>query len=625
MQKYFFEAPKGKAHQELWKQFRFLRQPYTSLHQEWINYARHYNHRQWSRGLVTSLNFDFQMQQGSANKVTLNIVKNVIDTVHSKITKHQPDLSVMAALHDASAEAASDYATKFLRERFRTLKLNQAQVEGYLDACIYGTGPLLVWFNRHLRVGGKQIGEIEVKRLLPYSVFVDTEMLGNQEPNWVIILEFLHIKELEANYPKVNFSAEIGKSEFPNRLNASGKQTEYIPVLRMFHKKTEYMKKGRHLLCTENATLEDEDFDYDELPVKFQHYSKGPSAFWGVGLGRVLRSIQIEINKILFHIAQNQNLFGRPKLWVPTGANIPTEMLANGPGIIEGDQRPEYITPEPTPKEVFDTLKFYVEQAYQISGISLATATGEPPPAVRSALAMEHMAERENDRFALSLMNYEQFKVDLAKWVLTLSKKNYKKGEARVFKAVADSEHYEQIEFDDLKLDELEDHINVVTVNSLGHTKAGQLEFLMQIVQMGLIKDPAQIMDLMRIPNEDKTFDSVILDVKVARQENIRMSRGEEIEPSEFEDQTAHIKEHIVDIKSNKFSNESEEVKKLKADHLHKHFALVQASQQQAQQQQLQQMQQQAQAQAQAQAMANPQQQQQPQATPAAGSDQQVA
>lgn len=586
--KLFFEFPTKQIHNQIWQTFRSLKQSYTHLHTEWISYGRHYNHRHWNRAIFSPSNYDSQFNQGAVNRITLNVIKNIIDTIHSKITKHQPDVAVLAEKDDPKAEAQADYVEKFIRERFKTLRADRLQMECYLDACIYGTGILQVDWNPDAEVltsdGMKKKGDIEIRKILPYEIFTHHEMLGGYEiGNWIMKLRFIHVRELEQKYPQFKFNPEAYRQEFPNRINTLGMGVEYVPILEFWHKKTDWMPKGRHVLAAYNHTLLDEDYDSKYLPFLFLHYSRAPFTFWGVGLGRLLRSIQIEINKCLFHISQNQNLLGRPKLAVERGSNVFPESMSNGVGIWEYTGKPPSpIVFDPTPPEVFKQLEFLIEQAYQVVGISQATATGEPPPAVRSGIAMEHMAERENDRFALSLINYENFKIDVAKRILYEAKRNYKEDDERWFKAVTDSKRYEVVEFKDLNLEDQEYHLNVVTTSSLGHTKAGQLEFLMNLVQMGLIKDPAQIMDLMRIPNEDKIFDTVTIDIQQAREENLRMSKGEIIEPSEFEDQLAHIKTHIIDVKSTKFSNEPQSVKDNKVAHLHKHFALQSQAQMQA-------------------------------------------
>lgn len=586
--KLFFEADKSNAHDKVWSMWRALKQSYTILHTGWIGYGRHYNHNHWTRAIFSPSNYDSQFVQGGQNRLTLNVLKNVIDTIHSKIVKHQPDIAVLAEKDDPKAEMQADYVEKFLRERFKTLNLERLQMEAWLDACVYGTGVIKLVFNKDLEVHGKKIGELEAKKLMPYEVYVDHDTMGgSNDPNWVMHLRFLHIRECEKKYPSIRFNSEAYRADFPNKMNILGKEAEWIPAIELFHRKTDYMPKGRRILCVENQTLEYEDYDSKFLPFLFLHYSKAPFTFWGVGLGKVLRSAQVEINKILFHISQNQNMMGRPKMTVERGSVVFPEALSNGIPIIEYTGKPpELMVGNPTPPEVFEYLKFLIEQCYQSVGISLAAATGEPPPAVRSGIAMEHMAERENDRFALTLINYENFKKDLAHRVLYDARRNYKKEDDRWYKAVTDSHRYEKITFDDLDLEDENYHLNIVTTSSLGHTKAGQLEFLMNLVQMGLIKDPSQIMDLMRIPNEDKIFDSVIMDTEQAREEDVRMSKGEQIQVSEFEDHLAHIKCHIMCIKSTKFTKESPAIKKARTDHLHQHFAYLQATQQQQQAQQ---------------------------------------
>jgi hypothetical protein len=570
--KFFYEGPRDKVHNAIWETFKSYKNIYRRQHTEWLKLARQYNNRQWDLASFNSFSQESHPGQLSGNRMTLNVAKSLVDIIHSRITSHQPETLILMEKNSQKAEKQVTYANAFLRERRKTLKLEGKESDTFLDSCIYGTGLLLNWFNPTLRVNGKKIGEIEIKRVLPYYYMVE-DSAEAENSNWGLLLQFENIKDLRALYPEIKFNVDQNAQDF-QKSRLVGVKKETVPVLYFWHRKTEGMPNGRFIKCTNTATLEYEDYDDVELPVRALRYSRTTSGFWGIGVSHTVKSLQIEINKMLWHISQNQNFHGRPRIAIEKGSNVFPESIANGLGYVEYTNKPP--TPlvfNPTPPEVFAHFGTLIERAYLENGISLSSVTGEPTPAMRSAAALESVTERENKRFARTLLDYEMFKLENSSRVMRLAKKNYKKDDERWFKVIVDAKRYEKIAFDQIEAGDEDYHFRLSSMSSFGNTKAGQHQTILNYVQAGLIKDPSEILDLLQLPNEDRIFDTVLRDQKIAREENIRMLDGESVEVLEWEDHEIHLKEHFAFAKENKFDPNFPDARPQFDEHIRQHLA----------------------------------------------------
>jgi len=570
--KFFYQTPKDRVHNSIWATFQAYRNYYRRQHSEWLKLARQYNNKQWDLLSFNSFSQESHPGQLTGNRMTLNIAKSLIDIIHSRITSYQPEVQILMEKNSQKAEKQVTYANAFLRERRKTLRLESKESDVFLDSCIYGTGLLLNWFNPTLRVGEKKIGEIEVKRVLPYYYFVE-DSVDPDLANWGMLLQFENIKDLRALYPGTKFNVDQNSQDF-QKSRLIGVQKENVPVIYFWHKKTEGMPNGLFIKCTNTATLEHEGYEDPELPVKAFRYSRTTSGFWGIGVSQTVRTLQIEINKILWHISQNQNMFGRPKLAIEKGSNIFPESISNGLGLIEYTNRaPTPLVFNPTPPEVFNFLGTLIERAYLEHGISLSSVTGEPTPAMRSAAALDSVAERENKRFARVLLDYENMKLDNSSRMMRLAKQHYKKEDERWFKVIVDAKRFEKVTFDEIPLGDENYHFRMSSVSSFGNTKAGQHQTILQYVQAGLIKDPSEIIDLLNLPSEERIYDTVLRDQKMAREENIRMLDGQTIDVVKWEDHDIHLKEHFAFAKENKFDPNFPAVREQFDAHIEQHLA----------------------------------------------------
>src|SRR6266568_2014715 len=109
-----------------------------------INFARLYSNME-AIGFPYS-NLMKSSSESSSNRITINIIQNIIDTCGSKIAKDQPKVSVVTTgADDYFLKLKAELLTKYLFGGFRAAGIYDNAELVFRDACVVGTGFIHVY------------------------------------------------------------------------------------------------------------------------------------------------------------------------------------------------------------------------------------------------------------------------------------------------------------------------------------------------------------------------------------------------------------------------------------------------------------------------------------------------
>ena len=130
-------------------------------------------------------------------------------------------------------------------------------------------------------------------------------------------------------------------------------------------------------------------------------------------------------------------------------------------------------------------LKWWVDIAYQKSGVSQASSAGEKPAGVESAVAMREVADIETGRFALVALAWEQLFVDIARVMVDISRDLYlnKKDELSVSYVDSRNKRVSQIKWKDVDLEDNPFDISVFPVSNLPSSPTGRIQTISEYIQ----------------------------------------------------------------------------------------------------------------------------------------------
>lgn len=425
------------------------------------------------------------------NRITLNIIKSMIDTVVSKITKNRPKPTFLTEGGDWSMQRKAKKLTQFVEGQFQAANFYQKSALAFLDACIFGTGALKIFAEG---------SEIKVERIFIDEIKVDDGESIYGEPRQMHQCKLVHKDVLKAAFPDQEGVIDmIGKTPVEYSQNYQKPDSQMVKVIESWHlPSSKDANDGKHTITVENHTLFEEEWKKDYFPFVFFRWGTRPLGFWGQGLAEQLSGLQYEINKILRTIQVSMHLVSIPKVYVEANSKIVSAHLNNKIGGIV-----KYIGTPPTngalaniPPELFAHLDRLYQRAYEIAGISALSATSAKPAGLNSGKALREYNDLETERFMSVAMRYEQAFLDAAKIMVDQARDIYAIDSDYAVKVSQDS-FLKTIKWKEVNLDQDKYVMRVFPTSFLSSTPAGRLQDVQELMQAGFIgkEDGMKLLD----------------------------------------------------------------------------------------------------------------------------------
>lgn len=568
---------------------------YQVLHNQWnLNLALYKGTHFLER--VNNSVMNSKTNATSQRRLMENYIGMIIRQLHNKVIRFQPNVTILNESDSWKDKKSAKAAESIVKHIWREFEIDKTNSDVALSSEIFGGSWLKIGWNPDTgpeNAEGDKIGDLEYQVIAPHEIFIDPGLTSMDDMKWFLHARLVDVGELRAMYP--DHADEIQADSVYQKYNYFSRpdyeqQSAQALVIDLWHKRTIAMPKGRHTVVINDKLIQDGDnpFDHGQIPFLYLPANVVPLNLHGQSVIVNLRPLQIELNKTISHISENQNFMGRPKWWVQRGSKIINAGLTNGITTIESDIKPEPIVFNPTPPEVFEFKKDLEEQMGRIAGVSSQTQ-GVPPPGIKSGIALQYLGEYEEQGHMEKQKRYQRFIRDEALMTLQVIKQFYKKEDGRIIKIVGKNNEVEAEKFDETNL---VDNYTIVVQNAsaLPETKAARLDYVLQLAQMGLVTDTKILLDMMDLPDIQGMMSMELVDLRTAEQENDTLENAKSNEDlphaSKWEDQVQHLKAHGYVMKSARFKKFPEEIQARYEVHAQEHKLLM--DQEQAEQMQLQ-------------------------------------
>jgi hypothetical protein len=162
----------------------------------------------------------------------------------------------------------------------------------------------------------------------------------------------------------------------------------------------------------------------------------------------------------------------------------------------KGAQPPTWNAPQPVSPQVIQILQFYMQQAFELSGVSQAAAASKSALGLGvSGVALDTQYDIESERFAMVERQYTQYRLDAAQLYLDAAcrvAKARKAGEgSKKSKAYVTTwrnrDRIERLDYDEVEMDAEQYRLEMEPVSFVPDTRAGKLSAAQELVQAGLI------------------------------------------------------------------------------------------------------------------------------------------
>lgn len=479
---YWWKAKSDEVYANIFQYVQFLNRNQYYRTAENVKFLRLYG----SSDALPMKTYNFVRNEPSyaaANRVSMNVVQSMIDTVVSKITKNKPRPMFLTEGGDWSLQRKAKKLTQFVEGQFYSTEFYQKAAVAFLHSCIFGTGAIKIFRN------GPEICAEHV--FIDEIITDDNESLYGKprqmhQKKWIhkeVLCEMFPDKALEINM--------VGNTtdEYINYQPDPQSHSEMILVLESWHLKSgPEAEDGRHTICVDNATLLDEKYEKDYFPFVFFRWGLRPIGFFGQGVSEQLQGLQIEINKILRTIQVSMHLVSIPKIFVEASSKIVTAHLNNKiGGIIKYQGQP----PTPgqlgtIPPELFSHLDRLYSRCFEITGISQLSATAAKPAGLNSGKALRIYNDIETERFMSVGMRYEQAFLDAATQFIDLAREiDAEDGKLKV--KVKSGKFMDSIKWSEVDMDEDKYLMQMFPTSAFSNTPSARFQEVQELLQAGFI------------------------------------------------------------------------------------------------------------------------------------------
>jgi hypothetical protein len=180
------------------------------------------------------------------------------------------------------------------------------------------------------------------------------------------------------------------------------------------------------IACSAGILL-DEPWEKATFPFVKLSYNPNVVGWFAQGLVEILMPTQMEIYKMLIIASQAIELMGVPRILIDEFSAVLETAFNNNIGSIikysgrEGN-KPEFVNAQSNPPEIYEWIKWLIENAFQMSGISAMSAASQKPAGLNSGEAIRSYDDLQTDRFAALAKRYQNVYTELSYLMIDCAK-----------------------------------------------------------------------------------------------------------------------------------------------------------------------------------------------------------
>lgn len=399
-----------------------------------------------------------------------------------------------------------------------------------------------------------------------------------KDANFVIKISSAPLDELKAKYPDRASDLEdtAPKALSIDSLFEVSGETEETMIFELYHKSTEFLRKGRYVKFCSSCVLENKVLGYShgEIPAARLSNIDVPGLPEAFSVVEQVMLLNIIYNNIM-SLAYTNIALGAHLYWMlPTTANVDISKIRNGNSVIKfaGGVPPTLQQFKTVGPELYQMLEIVDKAIQRPAGIQ-SVSRGEPPTGIEAGVALAFLEEQENQRANTDIKKHNAFIKKLARLSLSVAGDNYKPEDERTIRIVGKNNSFAIKALNVAKLGGPYD-IRVQRTTALSESKAGRISQLLAIEGRYPGKMPwEQVSDMLDLANDKKYYNLAAVAVEAAERENELMDEGEFVAPpDEWEEHATHWVSHVKDMQSAAFKEDApQEVKQAKKDHVATH------------------------------------------------------
>lgn len=344
---------------------------------------------------------------------TANVCYSCTDTLVSRISQDRPKPVFLTDGGHYKQRNLAKEANAFIQGEFHRLKAYELQALALRDSCVLGNG-LLKIFPRD--------GKVAAERTLNVELLTDYNDAYYGNPRMIIQTKLVDRSVFMELFPDhEDLIAEATHGNVDNTPRSTETVSDQFIIAEGWHLPSgEGATDGRHVIACSAGIIDQEDYAKKHFPFAKFGYNPDIVGWNGQGLIEILMPTQMELYRTLIVASQNIELMGIPRVLVEEMSKILETSFNNRIGSIikYRNTPPEFVNAQANHPEMYQYIQWLIQNAYQMSGISSLSASGQKPAGLNSGEAIRSFDQIQEDRFAALSRRYQSSFTDLSTLII---------------------------------------------------------------------------------------------------------------------------------------------------------------------------------------------------------------
>lgn len=347
-------------------------------------------------------------QQLPIGRPTANVCYSCTDTLVSRLTQDKPKPTFLTDEGHYKEQKLAEHLNQFILGEFYREKTYEKGAFALRDACAIGDGFIKVFpMNKKVRH----------ERTLSTELLVDFNDAYYGSPRSLIQKKLVDRDTMITLMPdkaEMLLKAQSGKVD--NSPISTETVSDQFIVSEGWRLPDDENSPGRHVIVCSAGVITDEPWSKPYFPFVKIGYNPNIVGYFSQSLVEILMPTQMEIYKLLIIASQAIELMGVPRIYIDELSKIVETAFNNNIGtIIKGrGAPPQFLNATSNAPEIYEWIKWLIENAYQMSGISAMAAGNKKPAGVNSGEAQRVYLDNQDTRFAALQRRYQDMYTDLA-------------------------------------------------------------------------------------------------------------------------------------------------------------------------------------------------------------------
>lgn len=459
---------------------------------------------------------------------------SVVDTAASIISSAKPTLQELTQGGDWDLQRKAKRRTLALSGQMRKLGVETIGPRVFRDCATNDVGSVYAYVSEEKDLDGTVKQVVKVERVLANETLIDHNEALHGEPRTRYRVYPAPKTRLQELFPKKKTLIEaapcLGLDDRDDFYLTTESAVECVMVFAAWRLGANG-KPGRYVLCTQNATLEDTEYEHQEFPFADLKYADMPIGWYGQSLVARTKEAQLRVNQLLRKYDRSLDLHSKCITVIPRSSGISADQMNNLPGtvVMSDGGEPRLLTWSGSLPDLRSEIPAIRQETLANEGLSEQQVQGERVTGVTSAVGLRAADDIQSRRHVHPQRRYEQWHLDLARLLArcndeaakidpeyTVSSQN-KRGRR---------DYIREIKWTDVQVDSADSRLQIFPTSSLSTTPKGRRDDVMGLLQSGMITQMAA-MELLDLPDIDTDTANQLAEVDYARWQVERVMDGE--------------------------------------------------------------------------------------------------